>query len=166
MDPQHTFAKELTFSSVSDVTPTTLNHLHGRPRIVRASEVLLSLAGREINTGPPPPAGAAGAAGTTAGTTAVAENPGLESVHDVLRAFPPLSKEEGVSGSGSGSGKGDVQCPDCGAVFSSSYVSFLSRSCHVMSCFCPVQWGQRAGHELTTVQSRAGGPLPNQVLSR
>ena len=137
MDPQHTFEKELTFSSVSDATtPTTLNHLHGRRRIVRASEVLLSLAGREINSGPPA-AGGPPAAAAAAAATAVAENPGLESVHDVLRAFPPLTGEEGVSGSGSG--KGDVQCPDCGAVFSSSYVFFLY---HVMSCLSRFQWGQ------------------------
>lgn len=119
MDPQHTFAKELTLSSVSEPFPSTLNRLHGRARIVRASEVLLSLAGRAMTAGPP-------AAGDS----------GLESVHDALRAFPPLSADDGVSGTGTGTGSRsgtvtvDVRCPDCAAVFSSSYVfaSCLSRS--------------------------------------
>lgn len=71
------------------------NRLHGQTRILRASEVLLSLAGQTQSQG------------NGQGTANEKDiPPGVETYEDVLRVVPA----EG----------GDVRCPDCPAVFSSS----------------------------------------------
>lgn len=71
------------------------NRLHGRTRILRASEVLLSIAGQIQDDEQKKEKGK--------------DTPtGIETYQDVLRVVPA----EG----------GDVRCPDCPAVFSSSYV--------------------------------------------
>ena len=128
-DTRREFEKEITLSSVSDASS---NRLHGRTRILRASEVLLSLAGRALNG------------------DAIAEEPGPDTFQEALRDFPPFRGDDGgVLGA-----VVDVRCPDCDAVFSSTYEPEPNN--HL--------WWPVA--ELTVIQRRAGGPLLDQVLPR
>lgn len=84
------------FEELMSESDSSSNRLHGRTRILRASEVLLSLAGQIQDQGQ--------------GQGHVHKDPptGVETYQDVLRVVPA----EG----------GDVRCPDCPAVFSSSCV--------------------------------------------
>ncbi|GKZ25075.1 hypothetical protein AbraIFM66950_007271 [Aspergillus brasiliensis] len=73
------------------------NRLEAKGRVLRASDVLLSLVGR---------------------STSEADDAyrGVESPQDALRVFPPFRDDDGVI-----FGAVDINCPDCDAVFSSLY---------------------------------------------
>jgi hypothetical protein len=71
--------------------------LGARTRVLRASDVLLSLAGKTENE-------------------IVEDSPGVESFAETVRLFPPLRNDDGGP-----NGAADSKCPDCDAVFSSPY---------------------------------------------
>ncbi|GFG09223.1 TPR-like protein [Aspergillus lentulus] len=71
--------------------------LGARTRVLRASDVLLSLAGKTENE-------------------TVEDSPGVESFAETVRLFPPLRNDDGGP-----NGAADSKCPDCDAVFSSPY---------------------------------------------
>ncbi|KAL4898637.1 hypothetical protein BDV59DRAFT_167259 [Aspergillus ambiguus] len=86
----------------------TSNRLGTKTRIQRASDVLLSLAGR------PSPGSKESSAG-------------VENFQEALRLFPPFRDDDGAT-----LGAVDVRCPDCDAVYSSSNElkqHYLSRYC-------------------------------------
>lgn len=72
------------------------------------------------------------------------EDPGIENFQETLRLFPPFRDDDGFM-----PGVVEAKCPDCEAVFSSTYVSLLDRG--VMGLII----GQR----------RVGAALPDEVLS-
>ncbi|GKZ48471.1 hypothetical protein AbraIFM66951_000533 [Aspergillus brasiliensis] len=85
------------------------NRLEAKGRVLRASDVLLSLVGR---------------------STSEADDAyrGVESPQDALRVFPPFRDDDGVI-----FGAVDINCPDCDAVFSS--LSELKQ--HYLTKYCP-----------------------------
>lgn len=90
------------FEELMSESDSSSNRLHGRTRILRASEVLLSLAGQIQDHGQ-------GQAQDQVHGHGHKDTPtGVETYQDVLRVVPA----EG----------GDVRCPDCPAVFSSPCV--------------------------------------------
>ncbi|PLB49391.1 hypothetical protein P170DRAFT_509943 [Aspergillus steynii IBT 23096] len=98
--------KQITLGGASHPTPSRLK---AKTRILRASDVLLSLAGRSTSD----PSERAG---------------GLENFQEVLRLFPPFRDDDGAT-----FGAIDVKCPDCDAVFSSS----TELNNHYLTRFCP-----------------------------
>ncbi|KAI9934024.1 hypothetical protein MW887_005097 [Aspergillus wentii] len=99
-DVQREFERELT---LSDSSHTNSNRVEGRTRILRASDVLLSLAGK-----------------STADTSETFA--GIENFKETLRIFPPFRDNDGAR-----LGAVDVKCPDCDAIFSSQWVEPLRR---------------------------------------
>ncbi|KAL2871372.1 tetratricopeptide repeat protein [Aspergillus lucknowensis] len=92
-----------------DIILNTSNRLEGKTRILRASDVLLSIAGRSITNETREP------------------TPAVENFQEVLRLFPPFRDDDGAI-----LGALDVKCPDCDAVFSSSNElnqHYLTRYC-------------------------------------
>ncbi|KAF7174965.1 hypothetical protein CNMCM7691_005433 [Aspergillus felis] len=83
--------------------------LGARTRVLRASDVLLSLAGKTENE-------------------TVEESPGVESFAETVRLFPPLRNDDGRP-----QGAADPKCPDCDAVFSSP----CELKQHYLTRFCP-----------------------------
>ncbi|KAL4992841.1 hypothetical protein BDW68DRAFT_172866 [Aspergillus falconensis] len=88
---------------------TRSSPLEGKRRILRASDVLLSLAGRST-------------------TSEIQEpSPAVENFQEVLRLFPPFRDHDGTT-----LGAMEVECPDCDAVFSSETElkqHYLTRYC-------------------------------------
>ncbi|XHF96765.1 hypothetical protein AWENTII_000383 [Aspergillus wentii] len=105
-DVQREFERELT---LSDSSHTNSNRVEGRTRILRASDVLLSLAGK-----------------STADTSETFA--GIENFKETLRIFPPFRDNDGAR-----LGAVDVKCPDCDAIFSSQ--EELRQ--HYLTRFCP-----------------------------
>ncbi|KAL4927505.1 uncharacterized protein BDV17DRAFT_292506 [Aspergillus undulatus] len=84
----------------------TPSRIEGKTRILRASDVLLSLAGRSSVSEP---------------------SPAVENFQEVLRLFPPFRDDDGTT-----LGALEVKCPDCEAVFSSEgelKQHYLTRYC-------------------------------------
>ncbi|KAE8383183.1 hypothetical protein BDV26DRAFT_251861 [Aspergillus bertholletiae] len=92
---------------LSDASHTT--RLGSKTRILRASDVLLSLAGRSTSDTQEP-------------------SVGVESFQEVLRLYPPFRDDDGAI-----LGAVDVRCPDCEAVFSSS----KELKQHYLTKYCP-----------------------------
>ncbi|KAB8264007.1 hypothetical protein BDV32DRAFT_91732 [Aspergillus pseudonomiae] len=92
---------------LSDASHTT--GLGSKTRILRASDVLLSLAGRSTSD-PQEPSVA------------------VESFQEVLRVYPPFRDDDGAI-----LGAVDIRCPDCDAVFSSS----KELEQHYLTKYCP-----------------------------
>ncbi|KAL4872109.1 hypothetical protein BDV12DRAFT_6703 [Aspergillus spectabilis] len=102
---QHNAQRELE----KDIVLNTSSRLEGKTRILRASDVLLSLAGRSITSDPREP------------------SPAVESFQEALRLFPPFRDDDGAT-----LGALEVKCPDCEAVFSSASElkqHYLTRYC-------------------------------------
>ncbi|KAL5339735.1 hypothetical protein BJX70DRAFT_363011 [Aspergillus crustosus] len=92
-----------------DIILSTSSRLEGKARILRASDVLLSLVGRSITSNAPEP------------------SPAVENFQEALRLFPPFRDDDGTT-----LGALEVKCPDCEAVFSSSSElkqHYLTRYC-------------------------------------
>ncbi|KEY76890.1 hypothetical protein BA78_1377 [Aspergillus fumigatus] len=85
--------------------------LGARTRVLRASDVLLSLAGK-----------------TEKETLGDEDSPGVESFAETVRLFPPLTNDDGAP-----NGAVDSKCPDCDAVFSSP----CELKQHYLTRFCP-----------------------------
>jgi hypothetical protein len=95
--------------------------LGARTRVLRASDVLLSLAGKTEN-------GSSKSAPVydqsldksnilrRESVEIVEDSPGVESFAETVRLFPPLRNDDGGP-----NGAADSKCPDCDAVFSSPY---------------------------------------------
>jgi hypothetical protein len=95
--------------------------LGARTRVLRASDVLLSLAGKTEN-------GSSKSAPVNyqsldksnilrrESVEIVEDSPGVESFAETVRLFPPLRNDDGGP-----NGAADSKCPDCDAVFSSPY---------------------------------------------
>ncbi|KAF7165458.1 hypothetical protein CNMCM6106_001616 [Aspergillus hiratsukae] len=109
--PSHAEAKR-NFEKQIVLSPSSHSASAGfgaRTRVLRASDVLLSLAGKtESET--------------------VEDSPGVESFAETVRLFPPLRNDDGGP-----HGATDSKCPDCDAVFSSP--SELKQ--HYLTRFCP-----------------------------
>ncbi|KAL4905294.1 hypothetical protein BDW74DRAFT_185318 [Aspergillus multicolor] len=88
-DAKRELEKEILLTSRS-------SRLEGKRRILRASDVLLSLAGRSTTSETREP------------------SPAVENFQEVLRLFPPFREDDGTA-----LGAIDVKCPDCDAIFSS-----------------------------------------------
>ncbi|KAH8431394.1 uncharacterized protein LDX57_009057 [Aspergillus melleus] len=128
--------KQITLGGASPVTPSRLK---AKTRILRASDVLLSLAGRSTSGKLllPPPAtyipvhnrSAEETKGTCIQYLDTAEqSASLENFQEVLRLFPPFRDDDGTT-----FGAIDVKCPDCDAVFSSS----TELNNHYLTRYCP-----------------------------
>ncbi|EAW08739.1 uncharacterized protein ACLA_096720 [Aspergillus clavatus NRRL 1] len=78
---------------LSTTSPNSSSGLGARARILRASDVLLSLAGRTHD--------------------ATEKFAGIESFQETLRLFPSLRNDDGTA-----LNAGEAKCPDCDAVFS------------------------------------------------
>ncbi|KAE8354753.1 hypothetical protein BDV28DRAFT_71330 [Aspergillus coremiiformis] len=96
--------RHIVWSGASHTT-----RLEPKPRILRASDVLLSLAGRSTSDTQEPTVG-------------------VENYQEALRLFPPFRDDDGAT-----LGAVDVRCPDCDAVFSSS--NELKQ--HYLTKYCP-----------------------------
>ncbi|EAU32455.1 conserved hypothetical protein [Aspergillus terreus NIH2624] len=105
------FEKEIL---LGDSPSGTSNRLGTKTRVLRASDVLLSLAGR--------PTPAMGGSPDSKESSA-----GVENFQEALRLFPPFRDDDGAT-----LGSVDVRCPDCDAVYSSS--SELKQ--HYLSKYC------------------------------
>ncbi|KAL4954001.1 hypothetical protein BDW69DRAFT_164016 [Aspergillus filifer] len=95
------FEKELILSTPS--------RLEGKTRILRASDVLLSLAGRSSTS------------------ESLEPSPAVENFQEALRLFPPFRDDEGPT-----LGAVEAKCPDCEAVFTSEAElkqHYLTRYC-------------------------------------
>ncbi|KAI9375845.1 hypothetical protein BJX61DRAFT_548625 [Aspergillus egyptiacus] len=94
----------------NEIMLNTSNRLEGKTRLLRASDILLSLAGRSTtnDTGEPSPA--------------------VENFQEALRLFPPFRDDDGAT-----LGVLEVRCPDCDAVFSSS----AELDQHYLTRYCP-----------------------------
>ncbi|KAL2828170.1 hypothetical protein BDW59DRAFT_171016 [Aspergillus cavernicola] len=93
-----------------EIVLNTSNRLEGKTRILHASDVLLSLAGRRI-------------------TSDTGESsPAVENFQEALRLFPPFRDDDGTM-----LGALEVKCPDCDAVFSSS----AELKQHYLTRYCP-----------------------------
>ncbi|OGM50232.1 hypothetical protein ABOM_001157 [Aspergillus bombycis] len=92
---------------LSDASHTT--GLGSQTRILRASDVLLSLAGRSKSDTQEP-------------------SVAVESLQEVLRLYPPFRDDDGAI-----LGAVDIRCPDCDAVFSSS----KELEQHYLTKYCP-----------------------------
>ncbi|KAL2786812.1 hypothetical protein BJX66DRAFT_312104 [Aspergillus keveii] len=92
-----------------DLILSTSNRLEGKTRILRASDVLLSIAGRSI-------------------TNEARDTPSaVENFQEALRLFPPFRDDDGAT-----LGAQEAKCPDCDAVFSSENElkqHYLTRYC-------------------------------------
>ncbi|KAJ0425297.1 hypothetical protein BJY00DRAFT_325597 [Aspergillus carlsbadensis] len=92
-----------------DLILSTSNRLEGKTRILRASDVLLSIAGRSVTS------------------DARDSPPAVENFQEALRLFPPFRDDDGAT-----LGALEVKCPDCEAVFSSANElnqHYLTRYC-------------------------------------
>ncbi|KAL3448493.1 hypothetical protein BJX65DRAFT_317386 [Aspergillus insuetus] len=93
----------------NDLILSTSNRLEGKTRILRASDVLLSIAGRSI-------------------TNEARDTPSaVENFQEALRLFPPFRDDDAAT-----LGAQEVKCPDCDAVFSSGNElkqHYLTRYC-------------------------------------
>jgi hypothetical protein len=108
---------------------TRSSPLEGKRRILRASDVLLSLAGRSTSSGIAyfhcilrKRRWRTDALTYEIGLENQELSPAVENFQEVLRLFPPFRDDDGTS-----LGAMEVKCPDCDAVFSSEY-AFLSHS--------------------------------------
>ncbi|KAL2841451.1 hypothetical protein BJY01DRAFT_249557 [Aspergillus pseudoustus] len=87
----------------------TSGRLEGKTRILRASDVLLSIAGRSITS------------------ETRDSSPAVENFQEALRLFPPFRDDDAAT-----LGALEVKCPDCDAVFSSTselQQHYLTRYC-------------------------------------
>ncbi|KAL4945135.1 hypothetical protein BDV06DRAFT_231825 [Aspergillus oleicola] len=87
----------------------TPSRLEGKTRILRASDVLLSLAGRSSTS------------------DSYETSPTVENFQEALRLFPPFRDDDGAT-----LGAQDMKCPDCEAVFTSEAElkqHYLTRYC-------------------------------------
>ncbi|KAL4911688.1 hypothetical protein BDW62DRAFT_207200 [Aspergillus aurantiobrunneus] len=103
--PQNDAKREIE----KDLILNTPSRLEGKTRILRGSDVLLSLAGRAITD------------------DHHESSPAVENFQEALRLFPPFRDDDGTT-----FGALDVKCPDCDAIFSSSSEleqHYLTRYC-------------------------------------
>ncbi|KAA8643317.1 uncharacterized protein ATNIH1004_010084 [Aspergillus tanneri] len=100
------FEKQIT---LGDAPHTTPSRLKAKTRILRASDVLLSLVGKP-----------------TSDTRQASA--GIENFQEVVRLFPPFRDDDAAT-----FGAVDVKCPDCDAVFSSP----TELKQHYLTRFCP-----------------------------
>ncbi|KAL3456060.1 hypothetical protein BJX64DRAFT_294426 [Aspergillus heterothallicus] len=92
-----------------DLILNTSDRFEGKTRILRASDVLLSIAGRSITS------------------EARDSSPAVENFQEALRLFPPFRDDDAAT-----LGALEVKCPDCDAVFSSTNElnqHYLTRYC-------------------------------------
>ncbi|RAL08345.1 tetratricopeptide repeat domain protein [Aspergillus homomorphus CBS 101889] len=107
-DAKRQYEKEIILSNTTHGAPSRL--FGTKTRILRASDVLLSLAG-----------------GSTSDAVDDSE-PGVESFQEVLSLFPPFRDGDGAT-----FGAVDIKCPDCDATFSSD--NELKQ--HYLTKYCP-----------------------------
>ncbi|RLM01549.1 hypothetical protein CFD26_108537 [Aspergillus turcosus] len=105
-EAKRNFEKQIVLSPSSHNASAGLG---ARTRVLRASDVLLSLAGKTENE-------------------TVEDSPGVESFAETVRLFPPLRNDDGAP-----IGATDSKCPDCDAVFSSP----IELKQHYLTRFCP-----------------------------
>ncbi|RAH42198.1 TPR-like protein [Aspergillus brunneoviolaceus CBS 621.78] len=108
-DAKRQYEKEIILGNSTHGAPSRL--FHTKTRILRGSDVLLSLAGRSTN------------AESTDDVQA-----GVENFKKVLHLFPPFHDDDGDT-----FGAADIECPDCDAIFSSP--NELKQ--HYLTRYCP-----------------------------
>ncbi|KAL4794433.1 hypothetical protein BDV19DRAFT_399414 [Aspergillus venezuelensis] len=93
---RHHFQTDANRELEKELILNTPSRLEGKTRILRASDVLLSLAGRSSTS------------------ESLESSPAVENFQEALRLFPPFRDDDGPT-----LGAVEVRCPDCEAVFTS-----------------------------------------------
>ncbi|PYH48158.1 uncharacterized protein BP01DRAFT_413884 [Aspergillus saccharolyticus JOP 1030-1] len=116
-DAKQQYENEIILSNSTHGAPSRL--FQTKTRILRASDVLLSLAGRSTSV--------TNLTMNPAGATEDVPS-GVENFQEVLRLFPPFRDDDGPT-----FGAVDIKCPDCDATFSSP--DELQQ--HYLTKYCP-----------------------------